>query len=262
MRWAELDTGRNSVSPCTMPSSAAWRSSTPLDPAAYETRTLRPPPSARAARRLPRPARPRGRPSALRPLRMIAIVAAMNTVEYVPLMMPTIIANANPRSTSPPNRYSASDREERDARRDDRPAQRLVDAQVHDLVERLAAQQPRVLADAVEDDDRVVHRVADDRQHRRHDVQRQLVVEEREHREHDEDVVEGRDDRADREDEPESEGDVGRQAEDREERRVDALLLQVGADDRADDLGADHLELRQPGLLESLRSRPWRPARG
>ena len=29
-------------------------------------------------------------------------------VEYVPLMMPTIIAKANPRSTSPPNRYSAT----------------------------------------------------------------------------------------------------------------------------------------------------------
>ena len=40
------------------------------------------------------------------------------------------------------------------------------------------AQQPRVLADAVEDDDGVVHRVAGDRQDRGHDVQRQLVVEE------------------------------------------------------------------------------------
>ena len=37
-------------------------------------------------------------------LRMMAIAAAMNTVEYVPLMIPTIIVNANPFSTSPPNR--------------------------------------------------------------------------------------------------------------------------------------------------------------
>ena len=36
IRWAELDTGRNSVSPCTMPSSAAWRSSTRAGSAAYD----------------------------------------------------------------------------------------------------------------------------------------------------------------------------------------------------------------------------------
>jgi hypothetical protein len=35
---------------------------------------------------------------------IIAIDDAMNTVEYVPLMMPTSIAKAKPDSTSPPNR--------------------------------------------------------------------------------------------------------------------------------------------------------------
>ena len=65
--------------------------------------------------------------------------------------------------------------------------------------------QPQVLAHAVEDDDGVVHRVAGDRQDRGDDVQRQLVAEEGQQREHDEDVVERRDDRADREDEPEAE---------------------------------------------------------
>ena len=38
----------------------------------------------------------------------MAIDDAMNTVEYVPLMMPTIIVNAKPSSASPPNRYSAT----------------------------------------------------------------------------------------------------------------------------------------------------------
>ena len=37
-------------------------------------------------------------------LRMIAMAAAMNTVEYVPVTTPTSIVNANPRSTSPPKR--------------------------------------------------------------------------------------------------------------------------------------------------------------
>src|SRR5262245_35678308 len=39
---------------------------------------------------------------------MMAIADAMNMVEYVPLMMPTSIVNAKPRSTSPPNRYRDS----------------------------------------------------------------------------------------------------------------------------------------------------------
>ena len=33
----------------------------------------------------------------------------MNTVEYVPVMMPTTIVNAKPWSTSPPKKNSASD---------------------------------------------------------------------------------------------------------------------------------------------------------
>ena len=47
--------------------------------------------------------------------------------------------------------------------------------------------------------------------------------------------------------------DVDGEADDRGQRRVDALLLQVGADDRADDLGADDLELAgRSGLLERV----------
>jgi hypothetical protein len=37
-----------------------------------------------------------------------AIADAMNTVEYVPLMIPTNIVNANPRSASPPNSSTAN----------------------------------------------------------------------------------------------------------------------------------------------------------
>src|SRR5439155_17690779 len=37
----------------------------------------------------------------------VTMAAATNTLEYVPVMMPTIIVNANPCSTSPPNRNSA-----------------------------------------------------------------------------------------------------------------------------------------------------------
>ena len=48
----------------------------------------------------------------------------------------------------------------------------------------------------------------------------------------------------------EAEGDVGHDAEQRRDRGVDALALQVAADDRADDLGAEHLELADVGGLQ------------
>ena len=123
-------------------------------------------------------------------------------------MMPTSIAKAKPRSTSPPNRYSAS------TARNVVPAVMIVRPSVW-LTLRFTTfssgsrrSSRAVLAHAVEDDDGVVHRVAGDRQDRGDDVQRQLVAEEGQEREDDEDVVERRDDRADREDEPEAQRDV------------------------------------------------------
>src|SRR5678816_1173812 len=41
------------------------------------------------------------------PFQNVTIAAATKTLEYVPVMIPTIIVKENPRSTSPPNRYSA-----------------------------------------------------------------------------------------------------------------------------------------------------------
>ena len=42
------------------------------------------------------------------PRQKLTMAAAMNTLEYVPVMMPTIIVNAKPCSTSPPKKNSAS----------------------------------------------------------------------------------------------------------------------------------------------------------
>ena len=47
-------------------------------------------------------------PAVFRPLETVAIAEAMNTVEYLPLAMPTSMVNAKPRSASPPNTYSDS----------------------------------------------------------------------------------------------------------------------------------------------------------
>ena len=114
-------------------------------------------------------------------------------------------------------------RQEDGAGRDDGPRERLVEARVDHRVERIAAAGALVLPDAIEDDDHVVHRVADHRQHRGDDVQRHLVAEEHQERERDEHVVEGRHDRAQREAHAEPERHPRRDAQHREHRRVNAL---------------------------------------
>ena len=57
------------------------------------------------------------------------------------------------------------DRQQRDERRRQRASDRLPERDVGDRRERRPAHERHVLADAVEDDDRVVDRVAEHRQH-------------------------------------------------------------------------------------------------
>ena len=132
--------------------------------------------------------------------------------------------------------------------------------------QRVAPHPAQVLADAVEDDDRVVGRVAGHRQDRGDDVQRHVVPEERQERERDQQVVNRRDDRADAEAELEPEREVQRGC-----RRATApsprrpLLLELRADRRADDFGARRLKFAEVALLERLldllRRRAQRRAR-
>ena len=123
----------------------------------------------------------------------------MNTVDQVPLTMPTSIVNANPRSASPPNRYSARTDSSVVPAVITVRAKRLVDAEVHGARERLAANGAGVLAHPVEDDDGVVHGVADDREQRRRHVQRQVVPGQGQACQRHEQVVQRGGDRADRE---------------------------------------------------------------
>ena len=181
---------------------------------------------------------------------MMAIAAAMNTVEYVPLMMPTSIVKAKPSRTSPPNRYSATTlRSVVPAVMTVRP-EGLIDRDVDDLRQVVAPHAAHVLAHAVEDDDRVVDRVAGDREEAGDDVERHVVAKEGEKRERDQEVVQRRRDGSDREADLESQGDVGQDAREREDRRQDPLALELLADDRPDDLGADDLERPEIRLLE------------
>ena len=230
MRCAELEMGRNSVSPWTIPSNAASNSIRGL----FRRPALRAVwtscgPAAPAPPRAPRATRPRR-------LSMIAIAAAMKTVEYVPLTMPTSIVKANPRSTSPPNRYSDSTaRNVVPAVMTVRPSVWLT-ALLTTCSSGVLPHRPEVLAHAVEHDNRVVDRIAGDGQNRRHDVEGQLVAEEAQERHGHQDVVERRRDGAEREARAEAERDVQRDADNRRQRGVDPLELQLAADDGADDL--------------------------
>src|SRR5438874_4045294 len=129
-------------------------------------------------------------------------------------------------------------RQQRRARRDHRPAERLVHRDVDDVVHRVAAHDPQVLADPVEDDDRVVGREARHRENRGDHVQRHVVAEEREERERDQQAVDRRADRADAEAELEAEREVREDADQREHRRPNTLARQLAPDRGADDLGA------------------------
>src|SRR5215471_2266082 len=65
----------------------------------------------------------------------------------------------------------------------------LVDGLVDDVRERFPAQQTVILTNAIEDDDRVVHRITDQREQRRDDRQGNLEAEQREKSQRDEHVV-------------------------------------------------------------------------
>ena len=94
--------GRNSVSPWTIPNSPAAAQFTVFVNAAYDARRL--PAFFAEAVGATGAAGADFIPPPTRPCQMTTIAAAMNTLEYVPVMMPMIIVKAKPLSTSPPNR--------------------------------------------------------------------------------------------------------------------------------------------------------------
>src|ERR1019366_4469313 len=73
------------------------------------------------------------------------------------------------------------------------PAQGLVDALVDDVGQGLAAQQLNIFADAIEDDDSVVHRIADQREDGGNHRQADFLVQQREEAHGDNGVVDASD---------------------------------------------------------------------
>ena len=103
----------------------------------------------------------------------------MKIDEYVPEMIPIRRARMNGRIDGAAEQEERREREDHDEARVDRPAERLQDRVVDDRGERLAGMAGAVLADPVVDDDRVVDREADDRQHRGDEEAVDLEPEER-----------------------------------------------------------------------------------
>ena len=134
---------------------------------------------------------------------------------------------------------------------DDGARDHAGDGRVHDLGHRRLAHLAEVLAHAVEDHDRLVHRVAEDREHRREHRERELPLEEREEAENDHDVVQVRDDRRQREAPLEAEGEVDDDAEADEEQRQRPVGRELLADLAADELHT--IELR--GAVDRLQRR-------
>ena len=76
-----------------------------------------------------------------------------------------MIASEKSRSTAPPKEEQTENRDQRDGAGQDGPAERLIDALVHDLFDRAAPPAGQTFTDSIVDDDRVVDRIAGDGEH-------------------------------------------------------------------------------------------------
>jgi len=155
--------------------------------------------------------------------------------------------------------------------RHDGSRERLIDRLIEHLIRREPATHVEALPDPVEDDDRVVERIADDRENRRHDRKIEGRAVEGEDTEHQDRVVDDGDDGAEREPPSvEAERDVDEDHPERERQGPCGAALELAPDLRSDDietanlrvgihllqhrldlgadLGAVHLARRQPDL--------------
>ena len=143
-------------------------------------------------------------------------------------------------------------RQQRGARGDDGTAEGLVDRHVDHVIQLVPPHRPEVLADPVEDDDRVVGGEAGDRQNRRDDVQAHVIAEERQERQRDEQVVNRGDHRAHAEAQLEPRAQVDQQADEREHRGVQTLGFELTAHRGADNFRALPLESAEVSFAQRV----------
>src|SRR5213078_2167512 len=118
----------------------------------------------------------------------------------------------------------------------DRSRKSLIDGLVDHVGERFFAQQAVVLTDAIEDDDRVVHGITNQREQGRDDRQRNLEMQQREKPQSDQHVMKDGQNRGGPVNPLESEGNIYQHAAQSIEGNENCLLAEFGADLGADDL--------------------------
>src|SRR5262249_17867131 len=138
------------------------------------------------------------------------------------------------------------------AGRQNRSAQRLVDAVVHDRLEIVATTEFQVFADSIEYDDSVVHRITDERQEGGNNGKVNFAIKDRKQTEGDQRVVQ-RGKYGSRSINPfETERNIDQHSAESVKRRENSLSSQILADFRTYGLNATNFELTGKILFQSL----------
>jgi len=133
--------------------------------------------------------------------------------------------------------------------RENRSRQRFVDRAIERLVERLLPSLPQILTHTVEDDDRIVERIAEHREQTRDDSQRDLQVHQLEERDCRKDIVARRDHRRRGESPLEPDRQVNERNEEGQQDRDDRSALQLISHAGPDGFGAHDLQIVLTELL-------------
>src|SRR5687767_10921059 len=136
---------------------------------------------------------------------------------------------------------------QRAAVRDDRARNRRGDRRVDHFNDAGTAHLLEVLAHAIKNDHRLVHRVAKYGKHCGKHRQRKLPAEDREHANYQDDIVQIGDDRRDRELPLEAEREIDHDANYDHQQRKQAVLCELGADLWSDELDAAQFDVRVLG---------------
>src|SRR5437870_13663771 len=140
--------------------------------------------------------------------------------------------------------------QKREPRAQDRPAQRLVDTLVHDRRKIVAPPDFQIFADTVEHNDRVIHRITDQRQQCRDYRQVDFAVKQRKQTKRHQRVVEDRKHRRRAINPFKPERDINKDASQRVKGGKYRLALQFVTDLRADRRGVQYGELSGVTLIE------------
>ena len=135
----------------------------------------------------------------------------------------------------------------------DRARQRLVDRAVQGLRQRLLASLAEVFTDPIEDDDRIVQRISDDREERGYHRQRNLEMHDLEERERRQKVVRRRDDGSESKTPFKANGQVDQCNCEGDQHCDEGAALELFSDTRANCFAANHTNVLGTELVVQHR---------